>query len=637
LIYEFIDSSYKELIQLKIAIVLDVYDLPNNGTTVSAVRFVERLRARGHEVRIVTTGKPGEGKYIVPDLVIPGIDRLVKAQGYAFAKTDADVIRRAFEGVDLVHFYTPLNLSIGAEKIARRMGIPTFAAFHLQPENLLWNIGLRRLPGLRHLVYRLFYILFFRRFAHIHCPSRFIAGRLREHGYRAQLHVISNGVDPDFCPGPAERPPEWRDRFVIAMVGRLSPEKRQDTLIEAISRSRYRDRIQLVLAGAGPLENRYRRLGRKLPHPPHIEYYTKEKLIGMLRGCDLYVHASDIEIEAISCMEAFSCGLVPVIANASESATPQFALDERSLFTAGDPDALARRIDWWLEHPEERARMAAEYARAADALRVDRSVEAMEAVYRQVIEDARAAREKSAYPQQPDQHMLHMWAPLKKNIDEHFPFINRKLWFRFNSWLLGSLVMPLLLLYNRVVNGFRIEGRHNLRGTRGAVTVANHVHVMDATMLALTLFPRRAYITSLQSNFEIPVISWLVRMLGGVPIPGNHRAITAFMAALREQLERGKLVHFYPETALWPYYENLRPFKNGAFRLAVEGNVPVIPMVFRFRKPTGLYRLYKRKPLTTLIVGEPIYPAESGTNHDRMNDLKERTYRQMEKLLNQSA
>ena len=77
---------------------------------------------------------------------------------------------------------------------------------------------------------------------------------------------------------------------------------------------------------------------------------------------DLYVHAADAEIEAISCIEAFSSGIVPVIANSPKSATPQFALDERSLFQAGSSDDLAAKIDYWLSEPAERARMEAEYS-----------------------------------------------------------------------------------------------------------------------------------------------------------------------------------------------------------------------------------------------------------------------------------
>jgi len=36
------------------------------------------------------------------------------------------------------------------------------------------------------------------------------------------------------------------------MIGRLSPEKRQDVLIRAVMKSRYADRIQLYFAGSGP-------------------------------------------------------------------------------------------------------------------------------------------------------------------------------------------------------------------------------------------------------------------------------------------------------------------------------------------------------------------------------------------------
>lgn len=68
------------------------------------------------------------------------------------------------------------------------------------------------------------------------------------------------------------------------------------------------------------------------------------------------------EIEAIACIEAFACGLVPVIANSSQSATPQFALDDRSLFEAGNAHALAEKIDYWFDHPEERAAQGIRYA-----------------------------------------------------------------------------------------------------------------------------------------------------------------------------------------------------------------------------------------------------------------------------------
>ena len=118
-----------------------------------------------------------------------------------------------------------------------------------------------------------------------------------------------------------------------------------------------------------------------------MEFYSPERLVEVLSMADLYVHASDAEIEAMSCMEAFATGLVPVIANSPRSATPQFALDERSLFPAGDSDALAKRIDWWIEHTRERQDMERRYAEYARQYSLERSIEKTEEMFRQAISE----------------------------------------------------------------------------------------------------------------------------------------------------------------------------------------------------------------------------------------------------------
>lgn len=49
-----------------IVFVFDQYDDNNNGTTVSMRRFVEQLRIKGHEVRVLSTGKEEPYKYNCP-------------------------------------------------------------------------------------------------------------------------------------------------------------------------------------------------------------------------------------------------------------------------------------------------------------------------------------------------------------------------------------------------------------------------------------------------------------------------------------------------------------------------------------------------------------------------------------------
>ena len=136
-----------------------------------------------------------------------------------------------------------------------------------------------------------------------------------------------------------------------------------------------------------------RKLAEKLPNPIVMSFYEPERLLEILHMADLYVHTSDAEIEAMSCMEAFACGLVPVIADSPRSATPQFALDERSLFPAGDSDALAQRIDWWIEHPEERKDMELRYAEHAKQYALEKSIQQTEEMFRMAIEEQKAAKE----------------------------------------------------------------------------------------------------------------------------------------------------------------------------------------------------------------------------------------------------
>lgn len=372
-----------------ITLVIDTFNVGNNGTTVSAMRFATTLISRGHTVRVVACGEPGDttgsrrpglAMFWVPELVVPIASRLAHRQNTVFAKPVREVLIAAIEGADVVHIYQPWPLGRAAERIARQLGVPAIAAFHIQPENITYNVGLGWFRPAAHGVYVLLRLLFYRRFADIHCPSTFIAAQLRHHGYRARLHVISNGVGGAFRPGPV-RARGADEPFRILMVGRFSPEKRQDVVIQAVRRSSHAARIQLHLAGYGPRAKRLRRMASKLPNPVQFGHHSQEELIELIRACDLYVHASDVEIEGVSCLEAFACGLVPIISDSRLSAAGQFALEPRNLFRSGDPSSLAERIDGWIDDPAALDAASDTYARFGELYAVDRSVKAIERVY----------------------------------------------------------------------------------------------------------------------------------------------------------------------------------------------------------------------------------------------------------------
>lgn len=595
-----------------ITLVTDTFNVNNNGTTMSAMRFATALIARGHTVRVVCCGSPGETEpggpemYHVPELVVPIATRLAHRQNTLFGKPVEEVLTAAIRGADVVHIYQPWALGHAAERIARRLGVPAIAAFHIQPENITYNIGLGWFRPAAHLLYILLRIAFYGRFADIHCPSTFIAAQLRRHGYRARLHVISNGVDGRFRPGPERRTRRPGEPFRILMVGRFSPEKRQDVLIRAVRRSRHADRIKLYFAGHGPWEKRLRRMAAKLPIPAEFGYYTQDELVELIRRCDLYVHASDVEIEGLSCMEAFSCGLVPVISDSKRSATGQFALDPANLFRAGDPASLAERIDRWIDDPERLEELSETYARYGELYAIDRSVKAIERVY------ARAGRA----PEVPLGYAGWLYRT-------------------FSTFFYYAIAVPLLYLWTRLVLGVRAEGRHRLP-PGGALTVCNHVHLLDSALVALAVFPRRVVFTSAPINLENPWYGGLVRLLGGVAVPTSPARLPQFFAELELFLAKGRIVHFFPEGDLKPYDTSLRDFKRGAFHLAAQARVPVIPISIRFTPPTGVGRLFRRKPTMVVVLGEPIAPTAADPRDDRRIRM-ELARRRMHDLITRAA
>ena len=381
---------------LTIVLVCDSLGNEGNGTSNSALQFAEGLTRLGHHVRFVGLGSD---EFPARPAHIPIVSRVAALQQMAFARPDERLFRRAFAGADVVHCYLPVSFERRALDVAHSMGIAVTAGFHLQPENMLYSAGpLRYLPGGPSLIYRMERAELYSHLLHVHAPSAMIASQLRRHGYANELHVFSNGYDPRFRPieGISRDGGGWSDdpdgrRLRIVASGRLANEKDQITLIRAVSRCRHRDRIDLRICGKGPLREHLRREARRLHVRSAIGFTPHEELPGVLVRADLFVHPSIVDIESVSALEAIAAGLVPIVARSPLSAASQFALDDRSLFEAGDAAGLARKIDWWADHPQIRATMSPRYARfARQEFSLETSVRRFEAMERQAIADFRA-------------------------------------------------------------------------------------------------------------------------------------------------------------------------------------------------------------------------------------------------------
>ena len=374
-----------------VTVVSDVLGEENNGTTIAAYNLIRSLRKRGHTVRIVCSDQEHKGEpdyYVVPKLNLGRIiNAAVARNNVSLSKPDVNIINEAITGADVVHVMFPFPLGIKAAKLAHQRNIPLTAGFHMQAENLTAHLALMDFGLANLLVYRAAWRLMYRHCCCIHYPTEFIRKTFEKATHKkTPAYVISNGVNQQFHRKHVDRPDRYDGKFLIQSTGRLSKEKTQHVLIDAIDLSRHRDEIQLVIAGKGPLYDKLVQRGEKLPNKPEFVFLSREDLVNQLNMSDLYVHPAEIEIEAISCLEAIACGLVPVIANSRRSATKFFALDERNLFRNKSAKDLARRIDYWIEHPKEREIMRRVYSGFSDQHEFEHCMDNMEKMMKEAIE-----------------------------------------------------------------------------------------------------------------------------------------------------------------------------------------------------------------------------------------------------------
>jgi glycosyltransferase involved in cell wall biosynthesis len=369
---------------LRIAYVADTVYSASGGGILAGQSVVERLR-RDHVVVAIAS----DGDVRVPPLRLPV--RAMREMHFVMAKPDRRVLRPAIAGVDVVHLQFPFWLSFVALEEARALGIPVVAAFHVQPENVLMNLGIQS-HWASDMLYRWIIKSFYSKADAVVVPTPFAEEKLRSHGLRTPTVVISNGVTPDVAAAASLRSRRQHDEgapFVILAVGRLAKEKREDVIIEAVRRSRHSHEIRLVLAGGGPLQDELQREAEVLPGGASIGFVPRETLLRYFSEADLFVHASEVELEGMAVLEAMSAGLPSIVAQAPESAASAFALNDDFRFPAGDAAALSARIDALIEDRAKLAQASGPYRLRAHEYDFEASIGKLVRLYESVIRQRR--------------------------------------------------------------------------------------------------------------------------------------------------------------------------------------------------------------------------------------------------------
>lgn len=389
---------------MKILLVINNYYMIGNGMAASARRTVKYLEEAGHEVRVLAgpnkhAAQP-QPHYLLKEFRFPFFQGIIEAQGFSYASSDKRVIEEAVRWADVVHLEEAFVLEMKTVPVAKKLGKPITATYHLHPENITNSLGpLRYSRVVNRLILKAFRNLVFNHCQAVQCPTQAVQDRLRRYHFRPSLELISNGIIPDACTRPKEMPQDYEDEnrpLKVIYIGRLSKEKDQDTLLDAMHYSRLAGRIQLIFAGIGPDEARIKAKAARLykegivGYEPRFVFLDRDGLRKLAAGADLAIHCATIEVEGLSIMEALQQGVVPVIAEGRYSGTSQFAMDRRSVFPEKNPEALANRIDYWLERPKERWEASQRYPDFIEQYDIRHSVEKLVDMFQKAIDQKKA-------------------------------------------------------------------------------------------------------------------------------------------------------------------------------------------------------------------------------------------------------
>src|SRR6266481_898780 len=156
----------------------------------------------------------------------------------------------------------------------------------------------------------------------------------------------------------------------------------------------------------------------------------------------------------------------------------------------------------------------------------------------------------------------------------------------------------------------RIEGREKIRPDATYVMVANHQSLLDILVL-FRLFVHFKWVSKIE-NFRVPFIGWNMSLNRYIKLRrGSRESVTRMMEECERTLAHGSSVMMFPEGTRSPD-GRLQRFKPGAFSLAQQTHVPILPIVVEGTAealPKRGFVLQGRHEIRVRVLDEIPYPS----------------------------
>lgn len=178
----------------------------------------------------------------------------------------------------------------------------------------------------------------------------------------------------------------------------------------------------------------------------------------------------------------------------------------------------------------------------------------------------------------------------------------------------------------------KVKGQYPMDANRSYMIIANHTSMIDI-MLMLALVKNPFVFVGKQELAKIPLFGFFYKRTCILVDRNNAKSRQAVFEEAQRRLNQGLSICIFPE-GLVPDDETivLAPFKDGAFRLAIEHQIPIVPLIFFDNKKRFSYTFFSGSPGALRTSFMPIVETIGLTVENRKS-LKDQLYQQMLKTL----
>lgn len=168
-----------------------------------------------------------------------------------------------------------------------------------------------------------------------------------------------------------------------------------------------------------------------------------------------------------------------------------------------------------------------------------------------------------------------------------------------------------------------VQTADNIDWSRPYVICVNHQSQLDITLLFANL-PVAIRFLAKRDLFYIPIFGWSLALTRFIPVDrGRTEKARRSIERAAERIRRGPSLVVFPEGTRTPD-GSIRPFKSGAFILAIKAQVPILPVSIKGTHDMLPKNVFGIRPGNVeMVVGEPI--STEGFDLSFKEELKKRT------------